>query len=302
MSEPEISKGELRLLERLQLTGQAAGEELLRAMRAGVSSRQAIVLSPKAAADYVPPFECEPSENYPWLPKRVFVPAPGAFPTKHADYAEGLYYALDLSSCWESVPLTALPAAPARSLDLCAAPGGKTMLLAAHHALQDHTANEVNAARRGILRQNVLQCGLPNTQVSGLRPDQWAAQGAQFDLLLVDAPCSGQSLLCKGIKNPGCLGASMVQGNAKRQRGIMLAAVQCVRPGGHILYSTCTYDPEENERVLSYILRRTPGWSALDIPLLAPFRSTLCEFPAYRLLPHHAAGAGGFCCLLSRSL
>ena len=298
MNDTEINKGEVRLLQRLQLTGQPAGDELLRAMRAGKSSRQAIVLSPRAAVDYAPPFECEDRENYPWLPGRVYIPAPGATPTKHPDYAAGLYYALDLSSCWESVPLGVLPAPPARSLDLCAAPGGKTMLLASRHPLQDHIANEVNAARRGILRQNVQLCGLPCTQVSGLRPDQWAAQGAQFDLLLVDAPCSGQSLLCKGIKNPGCLGASMVQGNAKRQRGIMLAAVQCVRPGGHILYSTCTYDPEENEKVIAYILRRVPGWSAIEVPQLAPYRSTLSDFPSYRLLPHHTAGAGGFCCLL----
>lgn len=302
MIDIELSKGENRLLERLQLTGQAAGDELIRAMRAGASSRQAIVLSPRAAVDYAPPFECEAREKHPWLPARVHIPAPGAAPTKHPDYAAGLYYALDLSSCWESVPLTVLSESPARSLDLCAAPGGKTMLLAAHHALRDHTANEVNAARRGILRQNVELCGLPNTRVSGLRPDQWAASGEQFDLLLVDAPCSGQSLLCKGIKNPGCLGASMVQGNAKRQRGIMLAAVQCVRPGGHILYSTCTYDPEENERVLAYILRRVSGWDAVEVPALASYRSTLCDFPAYRLLPHHGGGAGGFCCLLQRAL
>ena len=300
MSDKEISKGELRLLERLQLAGQVAGEALLQAMRAGESSRQAVVLSPRAGAGYAPPFACEPMGLFPWLPERVRLPAPGAAPTKHADYAAGLYYALDLSSCWESVPLSALPGPPARTLDLCAAPGGKTMLLAAHYPLQDHTANEVNAARRGILRRNVEQCGLPNTQVAGLRPDQWAASGELYDLVLVDAPCSGQSLLCKGIKNPGCLGAGMVQGNAKRQRGILLAAVQCVRPGGHILYSTCTYDPEENERVLAYILRRVPGWCAVEVPLLAAYQSMLCDFPAYRLLPHHGAGAGGFCCLLQR--
>lgn len=297
----EPTRGEQRLLERLKLTDSAEGDCLLRAMRAGASSRQAVVLSPRAAADYALPFECEPRSAFsPWLPGRVHVPAASAAPTKQADYAAGMYYALDLSSCWESVPLTALPEPPRRTLDLCAAPGGKTLLLSAHYALQDHTANEVNAARRGILRQNAETCGLPNTQVQGLRPDQWAAQGAQFDLLLVDAPCSGQSLLCKGVKNPGCLGAGMVQGNAKRQRGIMLAAVQCVRPGGHILYSTCTYDPEENERVLAYILRRTPGWKAVEVPLLQDFRSSICDFPAYRLLPHHGFGAGGFCALLHR--
>ena len=303
MTMPEPTKAESRLCARLQLGAEEASL-LVGAMRAGDAARQAVVLSPKAGAEYALPFACEPREQRPWLPARVHVPAPGAAPTKHPDYAAGLYYALDVSSCWESVALAHVPL-PARSLDLCAAPGGKTMLFAAQHALQDHSANEVNAARRGILRQNVALCGLPNTQVTGLRPDQWAAavasgEVAPFDLLLADAPCSGQSLLCKGVRNPGCLGPNMVQGNAKRQRGILLAAVQCVAPEGHILYSTCTYDPEENEKVVAYILRRVPGWAAVELPELAAFRSPLAEFPAYRLFPWQGSGAGGFCCLLRR--
>ena len=92
----------------------------------------------------------------------------------------------------------------------------------------------------------------------------------------------------------------MVNGNAKRQRGIMLSAVQCVLPGGHIVYTTCTYDPEENEKVMAYILKRHPEWQAVEVPLLAPFRSALADFPSYRLLPAHGFGAGGFCCLLKK--
>ena len=294
----EASKGEVRLCRRLCLDA-AGSASLLSAMRAGESSRGAVVLSPKAPQNYVPPFSCVPAENMPWLPPRVFVPETGVKVTATEDYRAGLYYALDLSSCWESAALAEIEA-PARSLDMCAAPGGKSMLMAARYLPADHTANEVNAARRGILRQNMEQCGVPNVTVTGLRPDQWAASGEQFDLLLVDAPCSGQSLLCKGIKNPGCLGASMVNGNAKRQKGIMLAAVACVRAGGHILYSTCTYDPDENEKVMGYILKRVPGWRAVEVASLEPFRSALADFPCYRLLPAHGFGAGGFCCLLQR--
>ena len=296
----ELSKAEQRLCERLRLSADAAAA-FVQAMREGKSSRSAIVLSPKAPQDYEPPFACVDTSAWGWLPPRVYVPCEGERPTTHADYAAGLYYSLDLSSCWESAALAVVPP-PASSLDLCAAPGGKTMLMAARHLPQCHTANEVNAARRGILRQNVQLCGLPGTEVSGLRPDQWAAEGRLFDLLLVDAPCSGQSLLCKGIKNPGCLGAQMVNGNAKRQKGIMLAAVQCVADGGHILYSTCTYDPDENEKVISYILRRVSGWRAVEVPSLASFRSTLSDFPCYRLLPEHGFGAGGFCCLLQKTM
>jgi len=294
----EPTKAELRLCSRLGLD--AAGSlGLVAAMRAGASSRQAVVLSPRAPQGYKPPFACADASAWGWLPPQVFVPAAGEKPTAYADYDEGLYYALDLSSCWESAALSEVPA-PADSIDLCAAPGGKTMLLAARYLPHAHTANEVNILRRGILRQNLAHCGVPNTEVTGLRPDQWAASGRLFDLALVDAPCSGQSLLCKGIRNPGCLGAQMVNGNAKRQKGIMLAAVQCISPGGHILYTTCTYDPDENEKVAAYILRRVPGWRAVEVPSLSAFRSKLADFPSYRLLPAHGYGAGGFCCLLQK--
>lgn len=298
MSPEPAAKGELRLCARLGLEG-AEAESLLAAMRAGCSSRGAVVLTARAPLDYTPPFPCAELDA-PWLPPRVYVPAEGVKPTAFDDYAQGLYYSLDLSSCWESACLAEVPA-PSSSLDMCAAPGGKTMLMAARFGAENHTANEVHPGRRGILRQNLEQCGMPQVRVTGNRPDQWARSGETFDLLLVDAPCSGQSLLCKGIRNPGCLGSGMVNGNAKRQKGIMLSAVQCVNPGGHIVYTTCTYDPEENEKVMVYILKRVPGWEAVEAPLLESFRSRLATFPAYRLLPGHGFGAGGFCCLLRKS-
>lgn len=297
----ELTKAEARLCARLGLASEQA-EHLAAAMRAGASSRSAIVLSPLAPAGYKPPFACVDTAAMPWLPPRVRVPEQGIKPAAFKDYQAGLYYVLDLSSCWESAALSAV-SRPQRSLDLCAAPGGKSMLMCARFTPDEahtHTANEVNAARRGILRQNLSQCGLGQVSVTGLRPDQWGSSGEQFDLILVDAPCSGQSLLAKGVKNPGCLGASMVNGNAKRQKGILLAACNCTAMGGYILYTTCTYDPDENEKVMSYILRRVPGWSAVEVPVLASYRSALADFPAYRILPEHGFGAGGFCCLLHR--
>lgn len=293
------TKAEWRLCESLHLCEEES-ESLLVAMRRGNAARQAVVFSPRAPQGYEPPFACAESSHFSWLPARVRIPAEGESPTQHADYAAGMYYVLDLSSCWEGAALSALAEAPIRSLDMCAAPGGKSVLLAAQFELRDHIANEVHAARRGILRQNIELCGLPNTRITGLRPDQWGKSGDLFELILVDAPCSGQSLLCKGIKNPGCLGKAVVQGNAKRQRGILLSALHCLAPGGYLLYSTCTYSLEEDERAVAYILRRASGVSACDVPALAAYRSKLAEFPAYRLLPHHGAGAGGFCCLLQR--
>lgn len=295
----EMSKAEQRLCTRLGLDAARSGA-MVAALRAGASSRSAVVLTPLAPADYVPPFPCEDMSAAAWLPPRVFVPQQGGpKPTSFEDYARGMYYMLDLSSCWESAALAVVPE-PQCSFDLCAAPGGKSMLMLARFRPQQHTANEVNASRRGILRENMQRCGLESVEITGLRPDQWAKEGRLFDLLLVDAPCSGQSLLAKGIKNPGCLGPSMVNGNAKRQKGILLAAVQCAAPGAHLLYTTCTYDPDENEKVMAYILKRVPGWEAVEVPSLAAYRSALADFPAYRLLPEHGFGAGGFSCLLRK--
>ncbi len=299
--EASLTKGGARLCQRLGLEGEAAAD-FLQALASGKCSRQAVVLTRRAPQGYHPPFACVDTTGWEWLPPHVFVPEDATLKTgAFEDYRAGLYYPLDLSSCWESAALAALPP-PQRSLDLCAAPGGKSMLMLARFAPQEHVANEVNAARRGILRQNMAQCGYEAVRVTGLRPDQWGSSGESFDLLLVDAPCSGQSLLAKGMKNPGCLGSSMVNGNAKRQRGILLSVLPCVAPGGYILYSTCTYDPEENEKVMAYILRRAEGWQAVEVPSLAPFRSALADFPCYRLLPAHGFGAGGFCCLLQNRL
>lgn len=296
----DISKSEQKLCDQLCLQGEEASN-FLQALQGGCASRSAIVISPRAPEGYCPPFPCIDTSDMPWLPPHVLVPEQldaklGSF----EDYKAGYYYILDLSSCWESTALSHVPQ-PRKSLDLCAAPGGKTMLYyGRYQPTESHTANEVIASRRGILKQNVELCGLPHVQVTGLRPDQWAKRGELFDLILADAPCSGQSLLAKGIKNPGCLGASAVKGNAKRQRGIMLAAYECLAAGGYMLYTTCTYSPEENEKVMAYLLKRKPDLEAVSVPLLEPYQSHICDFPAYRLLPIHGFGAGGFSCLLRK--
>lgn len=291
------SKAEERLCTRLMLTEDEA-QELVGAMRCGDRARPAVVLSPRAQHGYTPPFPVADTRAWAWLPPRVFVPEEGSCkPATAEDYRRGCYYSLDLSSAWESAALALVPP-PETSLDLCAAPGGKTMLMLARFPGVRHVANEIHPARRGILRENLARCGAEHVEVTGLRPDQWGREDRQFDLMLVDAPCSGQSLLARGVPNPGCLHPSTLKGNAKRQKGILLATLPLLKPGGHLLYTTCTYDPEENEKVMAYFLKRTPGLRAVEVPALAPFQTRVADFPAYRLLPFHGFGAGGFCCLL----
>ena len=82
--------------------------------------------------------------------------------------------------------------------------------------------------------------------------------------------------------------------------GILLAALRCLAPGGFLLYTTCTYAPEENERNVLYLLKRHPDLHTVTVPELEHFRSSLTQEARYRLMPFHGAGAGGFTCSLRK--
>lgn len=292
----------LKLTRKLGLSTEQE-QDFLAAMQAGDRSRSALVITPRAPEGYIPPVPADETPRAWSHPAVIALPdgeeeaRPGSLP----DYERGFYYPLDLSSVWETAPLAHLPFRPERCLDMCAAPGGKSILAQARTAPREHIANEVHPRRLGILRHNLLRCGFMELYTQRLRPDQWEDLApASFDLILADAPCSGQSLLAKGIPNPGCFNSSVTGGNAKRQRGILLAALQCLAPGGFLLYTTCTYAPEENERNVLYLLKRSPDLCTVSVPELEPFRSTLTEEACYRLMPFHSAGAGGFSCLLHK--
>jgi NOL1/NOP2/sun family putative RNA methylase len=155
-----------------------------------------------------------------------------------------------------------------RVLDPCAAPGSKTTQLA---ALMDDTgtlvANDNSLGRLSALRSNAERCGVTNLVVTNtdarnlsLKPfaDGEGEEGPRFDRALVDVPCS-----CEGTirKNPDALddwSLSHVEGIAGVQRGILERAIEVTRPGGTVVYSTCTFAPEENEAVVDYALRETP--------------------------------------------
>lgn len=222
-------------------------------------------------------------------------------------------YVLDLSSVLAALPLITL-APPAdrphglRALDLCAAPGGKTVFtwLALQPGLL--LANEVIGKRLAILRHNLTRCGLPGERVFTQRLDPAALAdlaAGMFDLVVCDAPCSGQSLPARGIDNPGAFHPATVQHNVKRQRRILAAAARLVKPGGHLFYSTCTFNLAENESNMRWLLRRfDPPWQAVDpvpqLPGLAAMRSPHADFPCFRFYPHLGHGGGGFSCLLQR--
>jgi 16S rRNA C967 or C1407 C5-methylase (RsmB/RsmF family) len=243
-------------------------------------------------------------EQSSWLPEEVDILVPGTKVGQSGPFLEGEIYSFDLSSVAMGSAIreacTWLPEHP-RVLDLCAAPGGKSIMASRWLAPGLLLANEVEARRLGILRQNLQRCRIPHAYLSKLTPDALSvAAPAAFDFVLVDAPCSGQSLLAKGQNNLGCFHPSIIKGNAKRQLGILLAAGDLVREGGGLLYTTCTFSEKENEGVVEKFLTRRSDFSAVPVSHLETLRSPFTDHPGYRIYPHRFPGAGGFACLLRR--
>ena len=185
---------------------------------------------------------------------------------------------------------------------MCSAPGGKAIF--AYRAFHPEilVCNEVIRNRIGALIDNVQRCQVEGAMVTNLDPSAWARlYGEAFDFVIVDAPCSGQSLLAKGSSAPGCFSHKMVAMCAGRQRRILGNAVEALRPGGHLLYMTCTYSLEENEKIVKWALEQFSNLEAVGVPGLAAFRSLHSGSPCYRLYPQSGIGAGAFTALLQKT-
>ena len=205
---------------------------------------------------------------------------------KHPLHAAGLCYAQE--------PAAQAPAAltGAKSgiavLDLCAAPGGKTTQLA---AMMQNTgllvANEPVRNRAEILAGNIERLGVTNALVTCMRPDALAAVlGACFDVVLVDAPCSGEGMFRKDEVAVREWSPEHVLACAARQEQILESAALLLKPGGRLVYSTCTFSREENE-------------GAIERFLSAHTDVSLTE--SRRMYPHSSVGEGQFMAVLVRA-
>lgn len=279
------------------------------ALTEGVTREQAlVVLDPRPE---IGAFPRRPA--LPWQPDFVVRLADDFRPGRHPLHEKGAYYVLDLSSAFAATPLVHLPTAPERILDVCAAPGGKSVfawkaLLSERSDLSRGPgdggrtalfANETIRKRTGSLIANFERCRIAGSAVGSADPSVWSRKcPAGFDLVIVDAPCSGQSLLAKGEEAPGCFQPAMIDMNVGRQRRIVGHSARCLRPGGYLLYMTCTFSKKENEGVVEWLLRQYPGLEAVATPSLADFQSPFADCPCYRLFPQSGLGAGAFSALV----
>lgn len=249
------------------------------------------------------PFRAEP---VPWCPEGFYLDERPVFtldPLLHA----GGYYVQEASSMFlHRVLAQYAGAGPVRMLDLCAAPGGKSTLACA--ALPSGSllvANEVMRNRVSVLAENLTKWGNPGVVVTHNDPADFTPLGSVFDVVLVDAPCSGEGMFRKDPVAVGEWSPANVELCVRRQQRILADIWPCLKPGGLFIYSTCTYNIKENEE---QVRRLRDEWGAepqavCGVPDEWNIAGNLLpgeDFPVYRFLPHRTRGEGFFLAALRK--
>ena len=222
-----------------------------------------------------------------WRPSFTFDP----------DWHAGRYYVQDASSMFISHVIRHFVHDPVRYLDLCAAPGGKTT--AAIQALPPQSllvANEIVPPRARVLADNVIRWGAPHCVVTSNAPAQIGKFTHFFDVIVADVPCSGEGMMRKDAEAVSQWSPDLVTQCALRQREILKDVWQALRPGGLLIYSTCTYNRQENEEIADYVLQEL-GATSLEVPVEASWNilpAISSDAHGYRFMPHRVDGEGLF--------
>ena len=184
-------------------------------------------------------------------------------------------------------------------LDLCAAPGGKSTQLASYMGGEGIlVSNEINRERANILSSNIERCGVRNAVVLNETPEKIAdAFEEYFDVVVVDAPCSGEGMFRKDETAIKEWSVENVKMCAERQKDILDEAVKTVAPGGYLVYSTCTFAPAEDEEQIKNFLENYPEFETVEVP---NFKYFDCSLNGARLWPHKIDGEGHFISILKR--
>lgn len=227
-----------------------------------------------------------------WSSNGVYLPERPVF-TLDPSFHAGAYYVQEASSMFvgEAVRQLVPPQEPVRALDLCAAPGGKsTQLLSTLSPDSLVLANEVIRSRYQALRHNLIKWGYPNAGTSMHDSREFSGLEGFFNLILVDAPCSGEGLFRKA---PAATAEWSVEGVslcAGRQKRILADAVKLLAPDGLLLYCTCTYNRQENEENAEW-LKGAFGLSPAPLQLEAGW-GIMSTGLGYQFYPHRVKGEG----------
>ncbi len=235
-------------------------------------------------------------EQVPWAQDAYYLPLDsraGAHPLHEA----GAYYLQEPSAMTAAAALAPLPGE--RVLDLCAAPGGKSTQLAGLMAGQCLlVCNEPVPSRAQILSRNIERMGVPNALITCALPEQLSPRFPEyFDRVLVDAPCSGEGMFRRHPESRAEWTPAAPEGCAQRQMHILHHAAQMLRPGGKMVFSTCTFNDTENEGITQAFLQSHPEFSPVPIHLPGlPENNGML-----RLWPHQVKGEGHFVALMQKA-
>jgi 16S rRNA C967 or C1407 C5-methylase (RsmB/RsmF family)/NOL1/NOP2/fmu family ribosome biogenesis protein len=189
------------------------------------------------------------------------------------------------------------------ALDLCAAPGGKSLILSDYLKGNGRlVANEMVRSRAHILQEVLMKWGADNVVVTNNRPADFTRSGMQFDLLLVDAPCSGEGMFRKDVQARDEWNPQSAEMCSVRQREILDNVLPVLREGGVLIYSTCTFAGEENEEIIQHLLA-SGEFETLRWPVPKEWNLDVLDEQgvyAMRFLPHQAPGEGFFIAALKR--
>ncbi len=232
-------------------------------------------------------------------------------PGKHPYHEAGVYYIQEPSAM--SVVELLDPRPGETVLDLCAAPGGKTSHIASRLGGEGLLlSNEIHPARAKILSQNVERMGITQCVVASAEPGELAGCFPEFfDKIAVDAPCSGEGMFRKDQQAAGQWSPDHVAMCAARQQDILKAAAAMLKPGGRLVYSTCTFAPEENEGAILHFLETHPSFSVEHVNGYEGFTPGcpqwlgLAEDPyhlewTFRIFPHKLEGEGHYMAVLKK--
>lgn len=258
----------------------------------------------KKQFEKISPFQLEP---VPWTTDGFYY-REGESPGRHPYYHAGLYYIQEPSAMLPGQIINAQPGE--KILDLCAAPGGKTVQIAAGMKGQGILiANDISADRVKALVKNIELCGVRNAIVTNETPEKLAGKFAgYFDKILVDAPCSGEGMFRKDEEAARSWGRFKCEKCSQMQWDILEHVDRMLKPGGYIVYSTCTFAPEEDELMISRFLEDNKNYELIDIPKVGGVDSGRPQWgngdenlrKTARLWPHKLNGEGHFVALIKK--
>ncbi len=250
-----------------------------------------------------------PIHPVPWIGNGYYYDGESVTPSKHPYYYAGLYYLQEPSAM---TPASRLPVEPGdKVLDVCAAPGGKATELGARLGREGLlVANDLSSSRAKGLLKNIEVFGIGNVLVLSEEPGKLCDHFPEyFDKILIDAPCSGEGMFRKDKKMVKAWEEHGPEFFSNIQRGIILKAARMLKPGGMLLYSTCTFDARENEQVIGHLLAACPEFCVMPMEGYEGFLEGRPELSdpvcrglkeTVRIFPHRMDGEGHYLALLKK--